>query len=75
MMNNITQTQMTNSAISEMDDDKLKMQYYLRNTNSSNVRRRIVYATDSSQPIEMHLLNLEGFADAARSVSPEDFPR
>lgn len=75
VMNNIAQTQMTNVVISEMDDDKLKMQYYLRHTNSSNVRRRIVYAADSSQPIERHLLNLEGFADAARSVSPEDFSR
>ena len=74
VMNNIAQTRMTNSVISTMDDEKLKMQYYLRNVNSSNMRRRVVYASETSFPVERHLLNLEGFADAAMSVRPEDFP-
>ena len=74
VMNNIAQTHMTNEIISAMDDDKLNMQYYLRNTNSSNVRRRIVYASETSRSEEMHLLNLEGSADIAQSVRPEDFP-
>ena len=75
VMNNITQTRATNASISEMDDDTLKMQYYLRHTNSSNVRRWIVYGAEKSQAVGMHLLNLEGFGDTARSVRPEDFPR
>ena len=74
VMNNFTQTRMTNAIISKMDDDNLKMQYYLRNTNSSNIRRQIVHAWDSQRSREMHLLNLEGFADAAHYVQAEDFP-
>jgi len=74
VMNNIAQTRMTNSVTSTINDEKLKMQYYLRHTNSSNIRRRIVYASETAFPVERHLLNLEGFADSARSVSSEDFP-
>jgi hypothetical protein len=44
VMNNMAQTQLTSSIIAIMDDEELKMQYYLRHTNSSNLRRRIVYA-------------------------------
>ncbi|GEM_PF-1533661 len=73
VMNNLAQTRMTNSIITKMDDDNLKMQYYLRNTNSSNVRRRIMYASETAGEVEMHLLNLEGFADASQSARPDDF--
>lgn len=72
-MNNIAQTRMINTIISEMNDENQKMQYYLRNT--SNVGRPIVYVSEAELPVEMHLLNLEGFADAAQSVRSEDFPR
>ena len=74
VMNNFAQTRMTNAIISGIDNDNLKMQYYLRNTNSSNVRRRIVCASETSHLEETHLLNLEGFADLAQLVRPEDFP-
>ncbi|MEK7877103.1 MAG: hypothetical protein AAB325_13030, partial [Pseudomonadota bacterium] len=74
VMNNFVQTRMTNAIIGKMGDENLKMQYYLRNTNSSNIRRQIVYAWDSQRSREMHLLNLEGFADAAHYVQAEDFP-
>ncbi len=74
VMNNIVQTRMTNAIVARMDDPNLQMQYYLRNTNSSNIRRRIVHAADAAQPEERHLLNLEGFADAVQSARPEDFP-
>ncbi len=47
------------------------MRYYLRNT--SNVGRRIVYASEAELPVEM--LNPEDFADAAQSVRSEDSPR
>ena len=72
-MNNFAQTRMTNSIIRQMEDDNMKIQYYLRNTNSSNVRRRIVYASETASGAERHLLNLEGFADAAQSAGPDDF--
>lgn len=75
VMNNFVQTRMTNAIIAGMEDENFKMQYYLRNTNSSNIRRMIVYASDSVPEVERHLLNLEGFVDAAHSVRPEDFPR
>lgn len=74
VMNNIAQTRMTNAVIRDIPDEKLKIQYYLRNTNSSNIRRRVAYASDHTSSDERHLLNLEGFADAAMSVAPEDFP-
>jgi len=74
VMNNIVQTRMTNRIVGEMSDDNLKMQYYLRNTNSSNIRRQIAYASDRADTVTAHLLNLEGFADAAHSVRSEDFP-
>jgi hypothetical protein len=72
VMNNFAQTRMTNSVLSKMDDDNMKIQYYLRNTNSSNVRRQIVYASETMRKAEMHLLNLEGFADGAQSAQPGD---
>lgn len=73
VMNNFAQTVATNAIISKLEDETMKIQYYLRNTNSSNVRRRIISASDAAQEVEMHLLNLEGFADAARSARPNDF--
>lgn len=73
VMNNIVQTRMTNKIVSTLPDDHMKMQYYLRNTNSSNTRRQIVYASDRPASKTAHLLNLEGFADAAQSVRPGDF--
>lgn len=72
VMNNIVQTRATNAAVAQLDE-KSKMQYYLRNTNSTNVRRRVAYALEPAAPGNVHLLNLEGFADAAQSVRPEDF--
>jgi radical SAM superfamily enzyme YgiQ (UPF0313 family) len=76
VMNNLAQTRMTNAIVGRMSDENLRMQYYLRNTNSSNIRRQIVRASDAERSVDRHLLNLEGFADAAHSVRPdEDFAR